>query len=165
MNKPERIETKTLHKVFLALRTDFFDVEDEHITLRYFESVQLGRLMMIADHLDKFVPTTIRLNGFSNWEHGGIFYEVALVDAWENPNLFAHVRTPHITLRKSDKPLSNPTFVPEIYGQKFEVLDRLWLGKKVKGKLQWMPVNTKDLDVMNSALHGFENNGFKAVAK
>lgn len=138
---PKRLQTP-IRKVFLALRTDFFGdlVEDEHITLRYFDSVLLSDLVRHAEWLDKTVPSTIKLNGFANWQASGMFYEVALVDWWENPALYAGVRTPHITIRKSNKPLSNATFVPDFYGQKIQLIDRLWVGKKIKGKIQWVPV-------------------------
>lgn len=136
-----------VNKVFLALRTDFFGdmVEDEHITLKYFHEVDFNYLVKYAGAMDSLIPTEIRLNGFANWTADSMFYEVALVDSWLNPTLWTGVRTPHITIRKSNKPLSNATFVPEVYGVKVDLIDRLWLGKKVKGKIMWMPFNTNDI--------------------
>jgi len=141
-----------LNKVFLALRTDFFGdlVEDEHITLKYFHEVEFNYLVKYGMALDPLVPTEVRLNGFANWTADGKFYEVALVDSWDNPALYAGVRTPHITIRKSDKPLTNATFVPEIYGVKVELIDRLWVGKKTKGKIAWMPLNTDQVDMIHN---------------
>lgn len=137
----------TVKNVFLALRTNFFGemVEDEHITLKYFGEVTFDGLVKYARILDQYVPTEIQLNGFANWTAERMFYEVGLVNSFGNPLLFSGVRTPHITIRKSDKPLSNATFVPDIYGVKIELIDRLWLGKKVKGKLQWMQVDGRGI--------------------
>lgn len=134
-----------IDKVFLALRTEFFGdlVEDEHITLRYFDTVLLADLVRHAAWLDRYVPSTVKLNGFANWTSAGMFYEVGLVDAWENPALFANVRTPHITIRKSNKPLSNATFIPDIYGVEVQIMDRLWVGKKIKGKIEWVPLRAE----------------------
>ena len=129
-----------LEKVFLALRTDVFGdlVEDEHITLKYWAKTDLLAVTRLAKALKGYVPTEIRMNGFPNWTNAGMFYGVALVDAWSNPILYSGVRTPHITIRKSNKPLTNATFIPEIYGVDMEVAGSLWIGKKIKGKINWV---------------------------
>ena len=133
--------------VFLALRTDFFgdQVEDEHITLKYYGHESFNKVIEDARILDQYVPTQIHLNGFANWVSAGIHYEVALVESFGNPALWTKVRTPHITIRKSNKPLSNATFVPEVYGVDVELIDRLWLGKKVRGHIRWMPVDGRGI--------------------
>jgi len=134
------LKTISMEKVFLALRTNVFGdmVEDEHITLKYWGTTDLSSVVNHAKRLMPYVPTAVRLNGFANWTNQGMFYEVALVDAWDNPLLYSGVRTPHITIRKSNKPLSNATFIPEIYGVDMEVAGSLWIGKKIKGKINWV---------------------------
>ena len=142
-NRPPQPRIK---KVFLALRTNFFGdyVEDEHITLKYFNSTPFTDLIHYGRELSAHVPTQIQLDGFANWTNQGMFYEVALVDAFQNPRLFDFVRTPHITIRKSDKPLSNATFEPSFYGTP-DLIDTLWVGKKVRGKFLWMPVDSRPI--------------------
>lgn len=134
------LQSVKVEKVFLALRTNVFGalVEDEHITLKYWGSTDMDAVLAHAKRLSPYVPTAVRLNGFANWTNQGMFYEVALVDAWDNPLLYSGVRTPHITIRKSNKPLSNATFIPEIYGVDMEVAGSLWIGKKFKGKINWV---------------------------
>lgn len=130
-----------LEKVFLALRTNIFNVPDEHITLKYYKEVNFGRILTEADDLEPYVPTEIKIDGFANYRSGQMFYEVAMVNRFDNPHLWVHTTFPHITLRSSNGPLSNATFVPEIYGTVHEIIDQIHLGKKVKGKLRWFPIS------------------------
>ena len=129
-----------LEKVFLALRTDIFNVPDEHITLKYFNKTTMGSVVNIVDDLVDYIPTEIELNGFANYRAGQMFYEVALVDRFKNPPLWVHTTMPHITIRKSQGPLSNATFEPNFYGTIHEIVSQISLGKKVKGKIVWMPI-------------------------
>lgn len=137
-----------LEKVFLALRTNYFGdmVQDEHITLKYFQKAEFANVIGDAQNLEPHVPTEISLNGMANWQAGNMYYEGALVNQFENPELFRHTTMPHITIRKSDRPLSNATFVPEFYDR--EIVDTIWLGKKVKGSIKWMPVDKRDFTAM-----------------
>jgi hypothetical protein len=139
-----------LEKVFLALRTDYFGVEDEHMTLKYFNSVNFAGLIHIASELSPYVPTALKLNGFANYQTNGVHYEVAMVDFFDNPHLYQYTRFPHITIRKSDKPLSCATFVPEIYGTEIKIIDTIYLGKKIKGKIVWMPVDSRSLHTLKN---------------
>jgi len=131
-----------LEKVFLGLRTDIFNVPDEHITLKYFNRASLSQIVNIVDDLAPYIPTEIEINGFANYRAGQMFYEVALVDRFKNPSLWQHTTMPHITIRKSQGPLSNATFEPAIYGTVHEIVSQIYLGKKVKGKMIWMPIDT-----------------------
>lgn len=134
-----------VEKVFLALRTNTFNVDDEHITLKYFRQVDFLTLIHTASELSPYVPTEVRINGFANYKTDAMHYEVAMVDHFCNPNLFKHTRFPHITLRKSSGPISNATFVPEVYGESAEIIDKIHVGKKLKGKIVWMPVNDQSI--------------------
>lgn len=154
--KPTRLAPPMkLEKVFIALRTDFFGDEDEHITLQYFHKADFNHVIGRAKTLREYVPTEIELNGFANWKGSGerAYYEVALVNAFENPFLFKNVRTPHITLRMSGGPISNATFDPRYYGSK-QIADQLWLGKKSRGKFIWFPIENKP--TMEIAEKGWE---------
>jgi len=131
-----------LEKVFLALRTDIFNVPDEHITLKYFKTASMGQVVNIVDDLAEFIPTEVELNGFANYRAGQMFYEVALVDRFKNPGLWVHTTLPHITIRKSPGPISNATFEPAFYGTIHEIITQIYLGKTVKGKVHWMPIET-----------------------
>lgn len=146
---PQRLTQPRIKKVFLGLRTNFFGdlVEGEHITLKYFHDTTFADLIHYGRELSQHVPTEITLNGFANWKAAGIYYEVALVDAFTNPRLFDFVRTPHVTIRKSDKPVSNATFNPNYYSES-EVIDTLWVGKKSKGKFIWMPVDSRPIGAL-----------------
>ena len=135
-----------VEKVFLALRTNTFNVDDEHITLKYFRHVDFITLIHIASELSPYVPTEVRINGFANYKTDAMHYEVAMVDHFTNPHLFKHTRFPHITLRKSSGPISNATFVPEVYGESAEIIDKISVGKKVKGKIVWMPVDSRPMN-------------------
>lgn len=134
-----------MSKVFIALRPNFFNFEDEHITLKYFDKAKLWEVMDAAMRLRKFVPTEVRINGFANWRGmGDSFYEVALIDPFANPRLFQEIRTPHVTIRKSGGPLSNATFDPQYFGES-QIVDSLWVGKKSKGKFIWVPIENESI--------------------
>jgi hypothetical protein len=148
--------TEPLEKVFLALRTDIFNVPDEHITLKYFKSASMGQIVRIVDDLAAYIPTEIELNGFANYRAGQMFYEVALVDRFKNPHLWAHTTLPHITIRKSQGPLSNATFEPAFYGTIHEIVTQIYLGKTVKGKVRWMPIETYNLNGSVMGLAGIK---------
>lgn len=148
---PKPPAPEPLEKVFLALRTDIFNVPDEHITLKYFNKTSMGNVVNLVDDLAPYIPTEIELNGFANYKAGQMFYEVALVDRFKNPPLWVHTTLPHITLRSGNGPLSNATFEPAIYGEKHEIVTQIHLGKKVKGKIRWMPIDAYNL---NSPLKG-----------
>lgn len=134
-----------LEKVFLALRTDIFNVPDEHITLKYFNHTRMGEVVNIVDDLAPYIPTEIEINGFANYRAGQVFYEVALIDRFKNPPLWQHTTMPHITIRKSQGPVSCATYVPDFYGTIHEIVAQIHLGKKVKGKIVWMPIPAYNL--------------------
>ena len=141
-------------KVFIALKTNFFGKPDEHITLAYYNKIGWKDLNYNAHFLQRFVPTEVQLNGFANWvSPGNMHHEVALVNAFENPLLYKNVRTPHITLNISNKPLGNATFIPELFGQK-EIIEHIHVGKKIGGKLIWFPVENEP--IMETAQRSWE---------
>lgn len=145
---------KEINKVFIAIRTDIFNVPDEHITVAYFEKASIAKLVSAAEELRRYVPTDIQVNGFANWRApNGSHMEVALIDAFKNPLLFRHVRTPHITIRRSNGPLSNATFVPQLFGE-VQTVDSLWVGKNVMGKMQWLKIENEP--IMETAMRSWQ---------
>lgn len=152
-----KMSQQRLKKVFIAIRPEFFDLPNEHITLAYFHSATVPEILTVAERLRRFVPTEIEINGFANWKNpGGQFNEVALIDSFKNPALFNYIKTPHITIRTLNGPVSNATFVPEIFGQP-QIVENLWLGRSVMGDMKWIRIESED--IMATAIRSWEAYG------
>lgn len=134
-----------LSKVFLALRTDFIPgFHTEHITLAYFDEISWDKLTKRAAQLDNMLPATIVLKEAMTWESNadnGVYagYRVSSPDSL----ILDHLSMPHITV-----PLASIDSLEVQHDA--EVVDRLWVGKKIDGHLTWMRVSNKQI----GAQHG-----------
>lgn len=130
----------TLYKVFLALRTDFIpNLRTEHITLDYYKEIGWDDLTKRAKELDSMLPATIVLKEAKEWEsfEGGAYtgYGVASPDS----HILDHLNMPHITVPQHSMDKTTKRDV--------EIIDRLWMGKKIDGRLHWMRIGTNQIGV------------------
>lgn len=132
---------KIVRKVFLALRTDFIPgLPSEHITLAYFDTIEWAKLVKSAVQFDEMLPATIVLKEAMTWESwadDGVYagYSVTSPDSL----ILDHLSMPHITV---PLPLLENM---ERTNHDVEIIDRLWLGKKIEGQLRWMRINNEQI--------------------
>jgi hypothetical protein len=137
-----------LEKVFLALRTDFIpELITEHITLAYFYEIRWDALLDIAEKYDKMLPATIHLYGKMQWEAGGQKYQGFDV-ASHDSNILRMLRMPHITVPKPMLDKIQPRDLDSV-----QIVDRLYLGKKVNNQLIWATVKNDQIGPGNAALN------------
>jgi hypothetical protein len=140
------IKQPMLYKVFLALRTNFFPTyKNEHVTLVYFHEIRWDALLDVAHNLDRQLPATIRFDGFSEWEAESRTFCGALVSCHDT-DIFKWVSMPHITLDEQTILEANVFDIPP-----YEVIDRLYIGKKINGQLIWATIKTNQIGPGNAA--------------
>lgn len=113
MNTRGRVFNGT--KVFIALRTNIFDVEREHITLDYIGAFPTWDELLgkCNDWLRTFGGDTVQVtvNGFANWKTN-LYYKVALICFDNHPEL-SYTKNWHITLEQSEKPFESVPLLTE----------------------------------------------------
>lgn len=132
-------------KVFLALRTNFIpELESEHITLNYFNEIRWDAVLEFAEKYDSQLPATIHLLSPHTWEgfDGGTFYGFNV--ACHDSEILSHLKMPHITVPKFMMDQLDPYDLDSV-----QVIDRLYLGKKVNGKLIWTKLKDKEIGLDN----------------
>lgn len=130
-----------LTKVFLALRTDFIPgLPTEHITLQYFDEVYWWKLVKSAIEFDEKLPATIVLKEAMEWQSftDSQKYTGYSVHSPDSP-ILDHLSMPHITVPKH--------LIDTEPQRDVDVIDRLWLGKRIDGHLTWMRVSNKQLGI------------------
>lgn len=131
-----------LEKVFLALRTNFVpDHNKEHITLRYYNSIRWDTLLRDAARLDKKLPATIVHKGLHSWRSGKETFTGLHVSAPDS-TVLDHLAMPHITIPFH---LLEKFIIDE--APSHEIVDTLWVGKKVNGQYIWAKVSDKPIGV------------------
>lgn len=139
-----------LNKVFLALRTNFIpELKSEHITLAYFKQIRWDALLDISERYDNQLPATIHLYGKMRWESnadGGEYwgFDVASSDS----NILQHLEMPHITVPKSLLDTLEPRDMDPV-----QVIDRLYIGKKVNSQLMWATIKNNQIGPGNAAIN------------
>lgn len=139
---------KTLSKVFLCLKTNMYNVEGEHITLRYYRETSWHDLIEDARRFSKHLPDTIMVRDYGTWnteterfvgarlQSSGIFDEAGLT-------------MPHITLEKHPDNYGRDEFLtlyqPNRNTLPYELVTTLYLGKKINGKLEFMPIDSRQI--------------------
>jgi hypothetical protein len=143
------IKQPYLAKVFLALRTNFIpELRDEHITLAYFQEIRWDALLDIAEKYDKMLPATIQIYGKMTWKgfDGGEYHGFD-VNSWDS-NILRMLKMPHITVPKHILDMIKPIDLEPV-----EVVDRLYLGKKINGQLVWATVKSDQIGPGHAALN------------
>lgn len=136
------VSNPILEKVFLALRTNFIPGHSrEHITLRYYDEVRWETLLKDAERLDKKLPATIVHKGRHNWNANGNTFTGLLVSSPDSM-ILDHLNMPHITVPKR---ILDRTDLADI--QPLEVVDTLWVSKKVNGQFVWSKVSDAPIGV------------------
>jgi hypothetical protein len=135
------IKNPTLEKVFIALRTNFFEnYPKEHITLKYFHSITWLRLLQECSRLEQQLPATIQPMYYQAWQSrskDGKWNYGLVVDCMDTP-IVNHLNMPHITL-----PKELPT--PAVGNMEPQIVDTLWIGKSINGHYIWAKHNSKQL--------------------
>lgn len=147
------IKNPTLFKVFLALRPNFFEgVHTEHITLKYFNQIKWDELLNQAAKFDRQLPATIHFKEYGVWYPFDDTSKSRCFGAHvitEDSNILNHLQMPHISLTKEQwyyKPLA-------INVEPVQVVDTLWIGKKINGALVWAKVNNKQIGLENNVVN------------
>ncbi len=143
------IQQPYLQKVFLALRTNFIpELESEHITLAYFYEIRWDALLDIAEKYDKMLPATIHIRPKMEWMSAeGKDYQGFSV-ASHDSNILRMLNMPHITVPKHILDV-----IDEHDLEPIEVVDRLYLGKKINGQLIWATVKNNQIGPGNAAIN------------
>ena len=142
------IKQPMLTKVFLALRTNFFpEYRDEHVTLAYFYEIRWDALLDVAEKLDQQLPATIHFKRFHEWEAESRTFCGALVTC-SDTDILKYVSMPHITLPQQ---LVQETYAPDV--EPVEIVDRLYLGKKVNDQLIWATIKNNQIGPGNAAVN------------
>lgn len=124
-----------LEKVFLALRPNFFpEYHREHITLRYYNQIRWDVLLQDCLRLEKDLPATINPLVYSSWKSNvdGKSFQGLLVES-KDSQVLDHLEMPHVTL-PNDIQLQN---LGDAFELESQVVDTLWVGKKIDGQLIW----------------------------
>jgi hypothetical protein len=137
------IKNPTLEKVFIALRTNFFEnYPKEHITLKYFNSVKWDKLLEVCGQLEQQLPATIRPLHYSTWKSflpEGRYHNGLLVDC-QDSTVLDRLGMPHITLPKEYLQTG-----PMPGDMEPQIVDTLWIGKSINGLYIWTKHNSKQL--------------------
>jgi hypothetical protein len=137
------IKNPTLEKVFIALRTNFFeDYPKEHITLKYFHSITWETLLRECAQMEERLPATIRPLFYSTWQswsQSPSWYEGLIVDS-QDSLIFGSLNMPHTTL-----PTGYIKTGPPPGDMEPQIVDTLWIGKSINGHYIWAKHNSKQL--------------------
>lgn len=121
--------------VFLAFRTDVFEKEDEHMTLKFFGNTPLWEdIMTEARKWQEMLPVRITQNGLAVWKNRDEYHKVALMTFEGHPSLFG--RSWHVTLESSVSPIPTETYM-EDWAESM-MMDTLWVGYKDEGRKKWI---------------------------
>lgn len=139
----ERLHIFNGSKTFIALRTDMFGVEDEHVTLEFTgafpEWNDLIRKCKAWKETLCGLPITVVVNGYATWRtQKGRYHKVALVEFHELPEL-SYEKNWHITLESRMEPFQRME-VPVITDyRRNEICDNIWVGyTRQDGSKAWL---------------------------
>lgn len=142
----ERLHIFNGTKTFIALRTDLFGVENEHVTLEFTgafpEWHDLIRKCKTWKETLCGLPITVEVNGYATWKTPKLrYHKVALVEFVELPELSME-KNWHITLDSRMEPFSRFE-VPVITEYKRqEICDNIWVGyTQQDGSKAWLPAD------------------------
>lgn len=141
-----------LEKVFLSLRPNFFpEYHKEHITLRYYNRVRWDVLMQDCGRMEKDLPATISPLIYSSWKSNvdGKSFQGLLVES-KGSGILDHLEMPHITL-----PDDHVFDAGVPWGLEPQIVDTLWLGKKIEGRLIWAKYDTRSLGLNHERIQQF----------
>lgn len=142
------IKQPMLNKVFLALRTNFIpELTTEHITLAYFKEIRWDALLDISEKYDTMTPATIHIGKKIVWESEGKDY-YGFGASCHDSNILRHLLMPHITVPKHMLDVIYPLDLDPV-----QVMDRIWVGKKIDGHLIWATVSSTQMGPGDAALN------------
>lgn len=116
--------------VYLAFRTDMFDVENEHMTLKFMgNDPEWKDLMQEAEVWQSMLPVGIEQNGIATWRNKDEYHHVALMSFQGHPSLFG--RNWHVTLESSPEPITADPY--DSYLAASQMMLDIWIGFKDHG--------------------------------
>lgn len=143
-----------LQNVFIAVRTNFFEVPDEHMTVKYFKDIDYNSLLMQCKALIEHLPVVIELDRPSSWEAGDEQYNGWLIKHNTSNPIFPAM--PHITIPEGF------TQRPEKGRSWIQTHKTLFIGKRYRNKphdigyIDWLRVNNNGLDAERAFRLGYE---------
>lgn len=139
-------------KVFIALRTDMFGVENEHITLDFHGA--FAETNKVLENCERFknlfygLPIQVAVNGYANWRtSNNMFHHVALVEFMGRPNFQG--RNWHVTLESRDEPFLREELYPVQLDEPLNSCEDIWIGyTTLDGKeKKWLRYDGLDMEI------------------
>lgn len=144
-----------LKNVFLAVRTNFFDIPDEHMTIKYFRDVGYNTLLLHCQVFAKYLPIKIELDRPTSWEAEDNQYRGWLIKHNSMNPIFPAM--PHITIPNGytmDRPDKGVSWS--------QTHKTIFIGKRYRktpddlGYIDWLRVNNNELDYERVFKLGYE---------